>query len=291
MPVTLSRRTAMQLAALGGVVFASRLGIRPGLAAAEEFYFIQLSDIHWGFRDAAVNPDPRATLEKTVAAINAAPHMPDFVVLTGDLTHTTKDTEERRRRMREVRDILGTLKVNRQFYLPGEHDAARDRGAAFREFFGPLHQAFDHKGLHFIALDNASDPQGLLGDAQLAWLAADLKGRDPAQPIVVLAHRPLFALKPDWDWNTRDGAKAIELLTPFEKVTVFYGHIHQQNRHMTGAIAHVGARSAMYPLPAPGSAPKKAPLPWNASAHDHGIGWREIDAEDGGLQIDDRPTV
>jgi 3',5'-cyclic AMP phosphodiesterase CpdA len=291
MPITLSRRTAMQLAAVGGVVFASRLGIRPGLAAMEEFYFIQLSDIHWGFRDATVNPDPRATLEKTVAAINAAPHMPDFVVFTGDLTHTTKDTQERRRRMREVRDILGTLKVNRQFYLPGEHDAARDRGAAFQEFFGPLHQTFDHKGLHFIALDNGSDPQGLLGDAQLAWLAADLKGRDRSQPLVVLAHRPLFALKPDWDWNTRDGATAIALLAPFEKVTVFYGHIHQQNRHMTGAIAHVGARSAMYPLPAPGSAPKKAPLPWNAAARDHGIGWREIDAEDGGLQIDDRPTA
>jgi 3',5'-cyclic AMP phosphodiesterase CpdA len=292
MPLTLSRRTMIRLAAVGGgVVFASRLGIRPGVAATEEFYFVQLSDIHWGFQDATVNPDPRATLEKAIAAINAAPHMPDFIVFTGDLTHMTKDAQERRRRMGEVRAMLGTLKVSRQFYLPGEHDAALDRGAAFQELFGPLHQAFDHKGLHFVALDNTSDPHGLLGDAQLAWLAADLKGRDPDLPVVVLAHRPLFALKPDWDWFTRDGDKAIQLLTPFKKVTVFYGHIHQQNTHRTGAITHIAARSAMYPLPAPGSAPKKAPLPWNAGAGDHGIGWREIDAEKDGLQVDDRPTA
>ena len=217
MPVTLSRRSLIRLAAVGGVVFASRLGVRPGYAAMDEFYFVQLSDLHWGFQNPKVNPDPRATLEKAIAAINAAPHMPDFVVFTGDLTHITKDAQERRRRMGEVRAMLGTLKVNRQFYLPGEHDAALDRGAAFQEFFGPLHQAFDHKGLHFVALDNTSDPHGLIGDAQLAWLAADLKGRDPNEPIVVLAHRPLFALKPDWDWFTRDGDKAIALLSPVQE--------------------------------------------------------------------------
>ena len=98
----ISRRSMFQLAAAGGgLVFASRLGIRPGHAAAEDFYFVQLSDLHWGFNDASVNPDPRATLERTISAINATRHMPDFIVFTGDLTHTTKDPAERRRRMGE----------------------------------------------------------------------------------------------------------------------------------------------------------------------------------------------
>jgi 3',5'-cyclic AMP phosphodiesterase CpdA len=291
MSLNLSRRSLIRLAAVGGVVFASRLRIRASAAATEEFYFVQLSDLHWGFQDATVNPDPRATLEKTIADINEASHMPDFIVFTGDLTHTTKDPRERRRRMGEVRDMLEMLRVKRQYYLPGEHDAAQDRGEAFQEYFGPLHQSFDHKGLHFIALDNTSDPGGMLGEAQLDWLAADLSGQDPSRPIVVLAHRPLFALKPDWDWFTRDGDKAIELLTRFQKVTVFYGHIHQRNWHMTGAITHIAARSAMYPLPPPGSTSKKAPLPWNAAAQDHGIGWREINTEEVGLQIDDRSTA
>jgi hypothetical protein len=36
----------------------------------------------------------------------------------------------------------------------------------------------------------------------------------PAQtPLVVLAHRPLFDLYPDWDWSTKDGARALEILS------------------------------------------------------------------------------
>lgn len=292
MTLTLNRRDLMRLAAVGGVMFASRLSARSAAAAAmDDFYFVQLSDLHWGFADPKVNPDPRATLEKAIGAVNAATQQPDFIVFTGDLTHKTEDAAERRRRMAEVRAMLGTLKVTRHVYLSGEHDAAADRGAAFQEIFGALHQSFDHKGLHFIALDNTSDPAGALGKDQLDWLAADLKGRDPAQSIVAFAHRPLFDLKADWDWTTKDGAEAIALFAPFAKVTVFYGHIHQTNTHETGHISHVAARSVMYPLPAPGAAPKKAPLPWDGAASDHGIGWREIGAERGALEIDDRVST
>lgn len=291
MTVQISRRHLMRLAAVGGVVFASRLSLRSSAAAMEEFYFVQLSDLHWGFADPKANPDPKGTLEKSIAAINAAPEQPDFIVFTGDLTHKTDDPAERRKRMTEVKAMLDGLKVKRHIYLPGEHDAGADAGQAFQEVFGPLHQAFDHKGLHFIALDNASDPKGFVGDAQLAWLAADLKQQSPDQPLVVLAHRPLFDLKPDWDWATADGAKVTAQLAPFKKATIFYGHIHQQNTHMDGNITHVGARSAMYPLPAPGATPKKAPLPWDAAAADHGVGWREIERDDVALKIDDHATV
>ncbi len=117
--------------------------------------------------------------------------------------------------------------------MPGEHDASLDAGEAYKEFFGAPHCTFDHKGVHFIALDNVSDPGAKLGDEQLAWLAADLKQRKPDDRIVVLTHRPLFALQPQWDWTTADGAKAIELLMPFKNVVVFYGHIHQEHHHMT----------------------------------------------------------
>jgi hypothetical protein len=35
----------------------------------------------------------------------------------------------------------------------------------------------------------------------------------------------------------------------------------------------------MFPLPAPGSVPKKAPTPWDASAPYKGLGLRNIEAE------------
>ena len=59
--------------------------------------------------------------------------------------------------------------------MPGEHDAGLDEGKAFKEFFGETHYTFDHKGVHFIVLDNVSDPTSAIGDTQLEWLSADLK--------------------------------------------------------------------------------------------------------------------
>ena len=76
--------------------------------------------------------------------------------------------------------------------------------------------------------------------------------------------KPLFALAPQWDWATRDGSEAIQLLSGFRNVTVFYGHIHHEHHHMTGHIAHHAAMSTMFPLSPLGTAEKKTQLPWNA---------------------------
>jgi len=279
----MDRRHFLNLATVGGgAVFASGLAgcstaqAKPG--GYPDFYFVQLSDTHWGYQGAA-NPDAGVTLRKAVATVNALPTPPEFIVFTGDLTHTTDDPVERRRRMAEFKTIVADLKVSPVRFMPGEHDAALDRGAAFKEHFGDTFYTFDHKGVHFIALDNVSDPGAKIGDEQLAWLKADLSRLDPQAPIVVLTHRPLFDLVPKWDWATRDGAQAIELLMPHPNVTVFYGHIHQEHHHMTGHIAHHSAKSLIFALPAPGSQPNRTPLPWDPSAPYKGLGFRQIEAE------------
>ncbi|MFI5300345.1 MAG: metallophosphoesterase family protein [Polyangiales bacterium] len=283
------RRDFLSLLSLGGVVVASGLagcaGRSPpaatspasGAAAAKparDFFFLQLSDTHVGYVGAA-NPESERTLAHAVETIVASSVKPDFVVFTGDLTHTTDDPGERRSRMRRFSEAISRLDVPIRF-LPGEHDAAPDHGEAYVERFGALTSTFDHEGVHFVALDNASMPGGEIGTAQLGWLEDDLHKLDPATPLVVLAHRPLFDLQLDWEWATKDGARAIELLSKRENVTVFHGHIHQELHRQTGAIAHHSARSLVFPLPAPGSVPKKAPLPWDAASEDHGLGWRSI---------------
>jgi hypothetical protein len=278
----IDRREFLKIAGLGGVVLVSGQGslacAAGSSAAADGFYFVQLSDTHWGF-EGPPNPDAKVTLKKAVAAVNALSEPPDFIMFTGDLTHTTDDPKERRRRMAEFKDIVAALKVKEVRFMPGEHDASLDRGEAFQEFFGKTHYTFDHKGVHFIVLDNVSDPAALIGDEQLQWLAADLKQLPADANIVVFTHRPLFDLYPQWDWATRDGAKAIDLLMPHANVTVFYGHIHQENHFMTGHIAHHAAKGLMFPLPPPGSRPKRDPLPWDPSEPYKGLGFRDVEAE------------
>lgn len=277
----IDRRDFLRLAGIGGVVFASAL---PGCAqygtprsGRRDFSFVQLSDIHWGYSNPRVNPEPRQSLVKAIAAVNALEQPPDFIVFTGDLTQTTDDPAVRRARMREFRDLAGGLKHRDVRFMHGEHDAALDRAEAFQEVFGtPLYSSFDHEGVHFVMLDNTSQPAPVLGDAQLDWLRSDLARQSTETPIVVLTHRPLFALYPQWDWATRDGDRAIELLSGHRYVSVFYGHIHHEHRHTTGRIVHHAATSTMFPLSPVGTEPQKTQLPWDPAQPFKGLGARQV---------------
>src|SRR5262249_51207335 len=96
-----------------------------------------------------------------------------------------------------------------------------------------------------------------------------------------------------WDWATRDGAKAIEMLAPYRNVTVFYGHIHQEHHHMTGHIAHHSTKSLMFPLPQPGAQQKRLALPWDDRAPCRDLGFRAVTAyaDRKTFAIDEFPVV
>jgi hypothetical protein len=296
MPFQGNRRDILKLMGVGGVVFASGLagaaGKKKKSGTDSDFFFLQLSDAHWGYSGVS-NPEADVTLRQVVETVNGVSARPDFIVFTGDLTHTTDDGAVRRKRMTEFKQIVSNLEIKTLHLMPGEHDASLDAGLAYKENFGATHYSFDHKGVHFVALDNVSDPAGAVGDEQVDWLSADLKKVRRDAPIVVLTHRPLFDLYPQWDWATKDGAKVIDVLLPHKHVTVFYGHIHQEHHHQTEHIVHDAAKSLVFPLPAPGSVPKKAPLPWNPAAPFSGLGYRQIDMEgyDGDNRLTEFPVV
>ena len=138
-----TRREFLQLAGVGGVVFASGLleacasADRRRPAPADDFYFVQLSDTHWGYKGPA-NPEAAIELPRAVELVNALPQAPDFVIFTGDLTHTTDDDAERRRRMAGFRAHAAKLRVPAVRLMAGEHDASLDRGQAYQENFGSL---------------------------------------------------------------------------------------------------------------------------------------------------------
>src|SRR5690349_16654318 len=216
----------------GGVVYASTLlgrrgalaqgaqGAAPAVSPAtkkEEFSLLQVTDTHWAWPgDPKVNPESATTLKRIVRSIGDAKEKPDFVIFTGDLTHTTDSDDERRKRMGEFKEIVSGLKGLDVKYIPGEHDASLDKGKAFIENFGATHQSFDHKGIHFLMLDNVSDPGAIVGDEQIEWAKSDLAKVDKEMPVVVFAHRPLFDLYPQWDWATKDGSKVVDVLSSHE---------------------------------------------------------------------------
>ena len=297
-----NRRDILKLMGIGGVAFASGLAGAATSAygktktkksdVSEDFFFLQLSDTHWGYSGVS-NPEADVTLPTAIKTINATTATPDFIVFTGDLTHNTDDAAVRVKRLAEFKERAAALRVKTLYFLPGEHDAAKDAGAAYKDAFGPTHYTFDHKGVHFVTLDNVSDPAGAVGASQIDWLAADLKKTPPATPVVVFTHRPLFDLYPQWEWSTQDGAKVVDVLLARKNVTVFYGHIHQEHHHQTEHIAHHAARSLVFALPPAGSVPKKQPLAFDAAAPFKGLGYRQVDVPTlpGDLRLLERPVT
>jgi 3',5'-cyclic AMP phosphodiesterase CpdA len=244
----------------GGIPVSSVFGASVPKQRAEDFSFIQISDSHIGFSKGA-NPDVTGTLQKAVDKIKSVSAVPDFLIHTGDLTHTSKAAEFDT--MEQV--LAGTGR--KIFYVPGEHDTSEDDGKLYLERYGKGTAgngwySFDHKGVHFVGLVNVVQLEGMgkLGNDQLEWLQKDVAHLGSSTPVVLFAHIPLWALYPDWGWATSDSEQALAMLKRFGSLTVLNGHIHQVMQKVEGNVTFHTAMSTAFPQPAPGSAPSPGPM-------------------------------
>jgi 3',5'-cyclic-AMP phosphodiesterase len=238
--------------------------LKPGLNLPKaDFSFAQISDSHIGFSKPA-NPDVLGTLRASIDKLNAMPVAPSFVLHTGDLSHLSQKDEF------DILDqALKSVKTERIFYVPGEHDVLNDGGKSYLERYGKDTKgqgwySFDKGGVHFVGLVNVLDTSegglGVLGPDQLQWLADDLKGLSSSTPVVVFAHIPLWAIYPQWGWGTKDSEQALTLLKRFGSVSVLNGHIHQTMLKVEGNITFHTATSTAFPQPQPGTAPAPGPM-------------------------------
>jgi hypothetical protein len=244
-----------------------------GSAPSGDFSFVQISDSHIGF-DHAPNTHVIATFEQAVARVNALPQRPAFVLHTGDHVHLSTEAE-----FDTVKQIVGTIKTDRVFHVPGEHDVFVDHGKRYLAFFGAGshgtgYYSFDYDGVHFLALANvqASESEttasskanglGLLGAEQITFVKKDLAPLSADTPIVVFGHVPLLAVYPKWGWATADSTHVLALLKRFSSVTVLNGHIHQILEKSEGNIVMHTANATAFPQRPPGEiAPGPYPLP------------------------------
>lgn len=301
-----ARRDALKCMAYGGAgtLFALAGGVFTpidlALAAADKTgaaklgtpLFVQISDTHIGFNKDA-NPDVTGTLTQTIDLVNAMAAQPALIVHTGDITHLSKPAE-----FDLAQQMLGRLRVTELHTVPGEHDTTDAPVTEYFARFGPSsgnkgYYSFDHSGVHFIALVNVLEfkPGGLgtLGAEQLAWVAADLKGRSSSTPLVVFAHMPLWTVYEPWGWGTGDADQLMVHLRRFGSVTVLNGHNHQIVRKVEGNITFHTARSTAYPQPTAGAGPGPGPLkvPADQLGQMLGITSASVVAHPHGLSLND----
>src|SRR5450432_809624 len=239
-------------------------GLKKGIAMpGANFSFVQISDSHIGFNKAA-NPDVLSTLQTAISKINAMPVTPAFVLHTGDLSHLAQADE-----FDLLDQSLKSVKTEKIFYVPGEHDVLNDGGKQYLDRYGKGTigdgwYSYDSHGVHFIGLVNVISMQegglGFLGNTQLEWLEKDLKHLSSSTPIVVFAHIPLWAVYPQWGWGTSDSGQALFYLKKFGSVTVLNCLIHQTMQKVEGNITFHTATSTAFPQLHPGEAPAPGPM-------------------------------
>jgi 3',5'-cyclic AMP phosphodiesterase CpdA len=288
-----SRRKALQCMAFGGAgtLFALAGGVltpvglaeaaddRHGAARLGKPLFVQISDSHIGFHKDA-NPDVNGTLSATIDLVNAMREQPALIVHTGDITHLSRPEE-----FDVAQQLLSRLRASELHTVPGEHDVADATVTEYFNRFGKAsgnkgYYSFDHAGVHFVALVNVLEARdggaGFLGDEQLAWASADLRGRSASTPIVVFAHMPLWNIYEPWGWRTSDADALLTELRRFGSATVLNGHIHQIVQKVEGNITFHTAPSTAYPQPAPGQGPGPGPLKVAAEELAHRLGLTSV---------------
>jgi 3',5'-cyclic AMP phosphodiesterase CpdA len=215
------------------------------LFAAEDFFFIQLTDPQFGMYASNKGFEQEtANLEFAVAAVNRL--KPAFVVVTGDLIHQDGNAQQ----LAEYRRIMAKVRPETPVYsLPGNHDVGLEPTAeslaAYRKALGKDYYSFRSGPVYGIVLNSPLiySPAKAPGEFQKqeSWLRAELKNAKAsgAPHIIVFQHHPFFIKEVDekdvYENIPRERRTAyLNLLRDHGVKFVFTGHYHQN------AASHYG---------------------------------------------------
>jgi Icc protein len=254
-------------------------------------------------------------LIRSVQEANLLTPRPDFFMFGGDLAQLGMKEE-----LDHGLEIMSKLR-GKVHYVIGEHDYYLDLGEYWQSKIGPLWYSFDHKGVHFVALNSIlthdrwthkkwespmarmlamarlDNPEGspfMVGEQQIGWLKKDLEKVNKSTPVVVFSHSPIQKIFQGWNFWTDDAEKVQALLKPFKKVTVIYGHVHQIQYNQIGNITFHAVMATAWPWPYPQSYTQvtsrlpKLTVPMNRADpffERDATGWQFIDVRKGNVDM------
>ena len=117
------------------------------------------------------------------------------------------------------------------FQALGNHDMDYRMGGdetsdkTFKEIYGPTYYSFNRGKAHYVVLDNVRylgedrKYDGYISEAQLAWLAKDLKYVEKGQLLIICLHIPVHN-------GVKNKADLYALLEGYKNVHIMSGHTH-----------------------------------------------------------------
>ena len=214
----------------------------------DEFSFAFLTDIH-------LQPErgAEAGFQWAIREVNNL--QPDFVITGGDLVMDVLNQSYGRS------DSLYNLyeELSGKFEMPvyntmGNHEnfgwQRNEEGieqhpeygkAMFEQRIGPRYYSFDHKGWHFIILDDVylKEPgvyAGRVDDEQMAWIIKDLEEVDINTPIAISVHIPFITSASQISRGSmaansegiviNNSSEVLGLFSEYNLKLVLQGHLH-----------------------------------------------------------------
>jgi hypothetical protein len=189
------------------------------------FFFIQLSDTHWGEGD---------HLDRTKSIVTAIKNLPmkiECLVHTGDLTaRTVCDTGALDSGLALLKSVNVPLHI-----VAGNHDIDKrhpETFAFFQKRCGPFLDQAEYHGVEFIfaCVEPLADAFSIPGYEPIPALTAALKKAD-GKPCLLFIHTPPVA---DFyensfhdTWPKRNREQFEDAIRPFGIIAIFAGHFHR----------------------------------------------------------------
>jgi len=219
------------------------------------YFFIQVADPQFGMFEENNGFEKETGLYgKAVMRINRL--RPDFIVITGDFVHRTKDSLQIAEFKRITAKIDSEIPV---YYTPGNHDIghnpeSQDIKAYIRDF-GYDRFSFKHKGSQFIGFNSslikANTPY--LEQQQYNWLRKKLSKNKRVRHTILFCHYPFFIKAFDEPENysnisLENREKYLALFEASKVDAIFSGHLHNNAIASFGEIQLVTTSAVGKPL-------------------------------------------
>lgn len=225
-----------------GVLFLNAYG------ETEPFYFMQISDTHFGFEENLTRGQQRSHYSKYrdfVRFVNE--EMKEeikFLALTGDITENgVVASESFDKGMGYMNEIKYPI-----HYLPGNHDidpehleGMNTQYDAYKEKFGEINYVKEYNGVRFIFLyaQTLRKNVALEGYDALAWLKTELQKNKDQETILLMHTVPGkgFYISEMYDaWDKGNEEAFYNLIRDYNIKAIIGGHTHLGNYDYLGDI-------------------------------------------------------
>jgi len=201
------------------------------------FSFVFMTDIHLSYERNAI-----AGFKQAILSVDSI--KPDFVITGGDLImdalgqrYSMADSlydlyiETIKALKMPVYNTIGNHEIYGIYSRSGADSNHPEYGEKmFESRIGKSYYAFDHKGWKFMVLNSIEDTGsdryiGLIDNAQMEWIKAELKNMDKKTPIVISTHIPfLTANTQKYGGTTVANDSSTVVYNAKEVLDLFKGH-------------------------------------------------------------------